>query len=75
MVKRKEKGRNKNKKRTLLNVIEGLPWWSCGYESAFQCRRRRFDPCVRLHMLWGNQTCAPQLQKCPRTTKTQHSEK
>ena len=23
---------------------EGLPWWSSGEESTFQCRGRRFDP-------------------------------
>ena len=25
----------------------GLPWWLSGKESACQCRRCRFDPCVR----------------------------
>ena len=27
-----------------LNCEGGLPWWSSGKESAFQCRRRGFDP-------------------------------
>ena len=30
--------------RTVESWLIGLPWWSSGYESAFQCRGLRFDP-------------------------------
>ena len=26
--------------------LHGLPWWLSGKESACQCRKHRFDPCV-----------------------------
>ena len=29
-----------------LYGLSGLPWWLSGRESACQCRRHRFDPCV-----------------------------
>ena len=28
----------------MLHVIVRLPWWLSGKESAYQCRRHRFDP-------------------------------
>ena len=31
----------------LTTICLGLPWWLSGKESAFHCRRPRFDPCVR----------------------------
>ena len=31
----------------LTTMCLGLPWWLSGKESAFHCRRPRFDPCVR----------------------------
>ena len=33
------------KKISVVTAI-GLPWWFSGKESACQCRRCEFDPCV-----------------------------
>ena len=38
-------GPAKQKERQALpTMLEGLPWWSSGYESSLQCRGCRFDP-------------------------------
>ena len=29
------------------NVSNGLPWWLSCKEPVYQCRRHKFDPCVR----------------------------
>ena len=31
-------------KKKCEKMFRGLPWWSSGKESAFQCKGRRFDP-------------------------------
>ena len=33
-------------KITWLHTKKGFPWWLSNKESAWQCRRHRFDPCV-----------------------------
>ena len=38
----------------LKEIIRELLWWLSGKESACQCRRRRFDPCVgKIPPAWG----------------------
>ena len=55
--------RSPNKKKNadlwLRTAIQGLPWWSSGKESAFQCRGREFD--LRSHVQRGNEAHVPQL--------------
>ena len=36
-----------NKIISISTDIAGLPWWHCGKESSYQCRRHNFNPWVR----------------------------
>ena len=36
-----------------INQGRGLPWWSSGWESAYQCRGHGFDPRSGKIHAWG----------------------
>ena len=46
------------------NTCEEFPWWSSGYESAFQCRGHRFGP-------WSWKISNAVEQQSPRATATE----
>ena len=37
----------KDNEKKQLGLIYGLPWWLSSKESAFQCRRCRFNPWIK----------------------------
>ena len=50
---------------SLKNIVQGLPWWHSGWESACQCRGHVFEP-------WSEKTlhAAEQLSLCATTTQS-----